>query len=767
MARALWSDYLTDTAGNVWANAVATIYTDAAGTVLATDAFTAASGGSAVTTITANSAGLFKVFFTTPKSFWLSVADNGDTAYPVAGGASLAQSFTTFLTPELQAFEPPSDEETDDTTLATVVTGLADHLADTVDAHDASAVSAVASGGFTGNDVQDAIDQLGRITLSGTYAARPAVGTAGRRYIATWASGAIRREYYDTGSAWVPVSSPPGRFNPLDYGADPTGAADSKAAIEACFTAANTAITTGGPVGDGNSYGEIEWTTGQYLASASITIPAQAQRWTAVGGGAGSFQWRRGATITFTTGGFTTVGSVSDIMQWEGITVYGAPALTVNEGSGPGLLRDSFLRSTATGQPALYLHDTFWGWFENTVFYAFDTSSPSIVIDTLEDAPDFEGWLFRWINCRFEKAGVRWNIEGSHTTVVGDATLFESCDTENFTTGAAGALLTIRNTHATENTTFQSVEFRNCSHNDGGGDILVVDAVGTGTILVGSAAFYSTEPASTYHVRHVSTGGGNSDTDKILIVASGQPAVLFTGSAEGYGYMALQSGSSWSHVGDRTTALVLRAKVDGDSQDRYNVDDAGKHQWGAGSGVVDTNLYRSAANVLASDDAMLAVLGFQIGASDTPLTRAGAGIARFGDSTTDAYVEANAAAASAAQFRWLKDEGLKWAVYVPGGSNDLVFHDSATKMTVGASSLTFADAFNLVVNATTGTKIGTATSQKLGFWNAAPIVQPTTGVAEATFVENAGGTAVNVDSTFDGYTVQQVVKALRNAGLLA
>ena len=74
---------------------------------------------------------------------------------------------------------------------------------------------------------------------------------------------------------------------------------------------------------------------------------------------------------------------------------------------------------------------------------------------------------------------------------------------------------------------------------------------------------------------------------------------------------------------------------------------------------------------------------------------------------------------------------------------------------------------NIATDTTTGTKIGTATSQKLGFWNATPIVQPTTSVAEATFTENAGGLVVNENSTFDGYTVQQVVKALRNAGLLA
>lgn len=76
-------------------------------------------------------------------------------------------------------------------------------------------------------------------------------------------------------------------------------------------------------------------------------------------------------------------------------------------------------------------------------------------------------------------------------------------------------------------------------------------------------------------------------------------------------------------------------------------------------------------------------------------------------------------------------------------------------------------ASNISTDTTTGSKIGTATSQKIGFWNATPIVQPTTAVAEAAFVENSGGTAVNVDSTFGGYTLQQVVQALQNTGLLA
>lgn len=82
------------------------------------------------------------------------------------------------------------------------------------------------------------------------------------------------------------------------------------------------------------------------------------------------------------------------------------------------------------------------------------------------------------------------------------------------------------------------------------------------------------------------------------------------------------------------------------------------------------------------------------------------------------------------------------------------------------STVTFDNAANLVFNTSTGSKLGTATTQKLSFWNATPIVQPTTAVAAATLVSNAG-TALTSTDTFDGYTLQQMVKALRNIGLLA
>jgi hypothetical protein len=47
------------------------------------------------------------------------------------------------------------------------------------------------------------------------------------------------------------------------------------------------------------------------------------------------------------------------------------------------------------------------------------------------------------------------------------------------------------------------------------------------------------------------------------------------------------------------------------------------------------------------------------------------------------------------------------------------------------TTFTIADANDIAVGTTTGTKIGTATTQKIGFFNKAPVVQPT-AVADAT-----------------------------------
>lgn len=68
--------------------------------------------------------------------------------------------------------------------------------------------------------------------------------------------------------------------------------------------------------------------------------------------------------------------------------------------------------------------------------------------------------------------------------------------------------------------------------------------------------------------------------------------------------------------------------------------------------------------------------------------------------------------------------------------------DGATTLN---GDVTLADAKNVVFNATTGTKLGTATTQKLAFYNATPVVRPSaytqTYTTAAKTVPNA--TAVN------------------------
>jgi hypothetical protein len=95
-------------------------------------------------------------------------------------------------------------------------------------------------------------------------------------------------------------------------------------------------------------------------------------------------------------------------------------------------------------------------------------------------------------------------------------------------------------------------------------------------------------------------------------------------------------------------------------------------------------------------------------------------------------------------------------------------------------SLTFDDAANVVAGTTTGTKIGTATSQKLGFFNATPIVQPSSTTDLRTALINlglyatGGATPLNLNggaltaqtATLSGLTLGSVVYA-GTAGLLS
>ena len=79
---------------------------------------------------------------------------------------------------------------------------------------------------------------------------------------------------------------------------------------------------------------------------------------------------------------------------------------------------------------------------------------------------------------------------------------------------------------------------------------------------------------------------------------------------------------------------------------------------------------------------------------------------------------------------------------------------------------------DLIIGTSTGTKIGTAATQKIGFFNATPVVQQS-GTGETTGFTGGSGTTARDDSTFTGnvgstaYRINDIVKALKNLGILA
>jgi len=84
---------------------------------------------------------------------------------------------------------------------------------------------------------------------------------------------------------------------------------------------------------------------------------------------------------------------------------------------------------------------------------------------------------------------------------------------------------------------------------------------------------------------------------------------------------------------------------------------------------------------------------------------------------------------------------------------------------VGAGSTSATSTF-IVENSSAAKTIECKDNQSIGFFGAATVTQPTTGIAGAA-IANGAGIQITDDATFDGYTIAQVVAALRQLGLLA
>ncbi len=311
------------------------------------------------------------------------------------------------------------------------------------------------------------------------------------------------------------------------------------------------------------------------------------------------------------------------------------------------------------------LENTFWVWFEDCAFTAPNTTEPAVLLKGKEPSPNVDHcYLINFRHCRFWNNGVL--HKGQNDVTVDAAHIeritFEDCDTENF--AGTSALIEFSKTastnYAAAGRVIRNFSIRNCAAYDYTGTPAAVRFTpcsivgafaenvlfprlferpsgssgvtrcfisgfqgspfvdGSGTPLVTSIVGYDSAGTNIDFGTLGITGVGkitsaltSGSSDQLRIPDDTQGAGLWIGSAAiGSGGVALyRDGANYFGIKGSVnlykgaTALdAYTARVTGDSQVRWSIDSTGIQQWSAGSGSLDTNLYRAAANALQTDD---------------------------------------------------------------------------------------------------------------------------------------------------------------------
>ena len=134
--------------------------------------------------------------------------------------------------------------------------------------------------------------------------------------------------------------------------------------------------------------------------------------------------------------------------------------------------------------------------------------------------------------------------------------------------------------------------------------------------------------------------------------------------------------------------------------------------------------------------------------------------------STQGYIRMESAGAASRTANIYVPSGGGLQVDTTGNSYNIVLNGAVIQLYPGASAvldvgstgLTFADGKNIIVNATTGTKIGTATTQKLGFYNATPVVQG------ASVADASGGVVVDAEART---ALNALISRIEATGLIA
>lgn len=135
----------------------------------------------------------------------------------------------------------------------------------------------------------------------------------------------------------------------------------------------------------------------------------------------------------------------------------------------------------------------------------------------------------------------------------------------------------------------------------------------------------------------------------------------------------------------------------------------------------------------------------------------GAGVtATLGNATGTIGFFGATAVAKPASTDDLRTALINLGLYTTGGASPLNLNGGA----LSSGTHTLADAANIVVGTSTGTKFGTATSQKMGWYNATPVIQQTQGAIVNSVT--AGGSTGTIANYTDLTVYANDAAAIRN-----
>ncbi len=217
----------------------------------------------------------------------------------------------------------------------------------------------------------------------------------------------------------------------------------------------------------------------------------------------------------------------------------------------------------------------------------------------------------------------------------------------------------------------------------------------------------------------VKVGGTSQDVDFQVYGTGSLSAIIDIGAAT-FALVGLAASTDGiftiSNATEATSTTAGALVVTGGiafAKDMYVGDDvfltsAAKLDWAAGNALLTHStglLTFSAGNVAFGVDAT------------------GIDVTFFGDTTLYSVRFDQNGDTNGAWYFGIDDYGVDVGFYGVTASNSMTWDASANALVFVAGGITLGVATNMALDTTTGTKLGTGTTQKLGFWNATPVVQ--------------------------------------------